>query len=33
MRPKIVAIVGPNASGKSELAVWLAKKIKGEIIS
>lgn len=30
---KIVAIVGPTASGKSELAVKLAKKINGEIIS
>lgn len=29
----IVAIVGPTASGKSELAVRLAKKFDGEIIS
>jgi tRNA dimethylallyltransferase len=29
----IVAIVGPTASGKSELAVRLAKKYNGEIIS
>jgi len=33
MRPKIVIVVGPNASGKSEFAVRLAKKINGEIIS
>src|SRR6185503_2360965 len=32
-REKIIIIVGPTASGKSELAVKLAKKIKGEIIS
>ena len=31
--PKIVVILGPNASGKSELAVKLAKKFNGEIIS
>ncbi len=30
---KIIAIVGPNASGKSELGVKIAKKINGEIIS
>lgn len=35
MRKKksIIAIVGPTASGKSELAVKLAKKCNGEIIS
>jgi tRNA dimethylallyltransferase len=32
-QPKILAIVGPTASGKSELAVRLAKKFNGEIIS
>lgn len=31
--PKVIVIAGPTASGKSDLAVWLAKKIKGEIIS
>lgn len=30
---KIIAIVGPTASGKSSLAIKLAKKFKGEIIS
>lgn len=30
---KIIVIVGPTASGKSNLGVFLAKKIKGEIIS
>lgn len=30
---KILAIVGPTATGKSEMAVKLAKKINGEIIS
>lgn len=30
---KVIVIVGPTASGKSELAVKLAKKFNGEIIS
>lgn len=30
---KIIAIVGPTATGKSDLAVTIAKKIGGEIIS
>jgi len=30
---KIIIIIGPTASGKSELAVKLAKEFKGEIIS
>jgi len=30
---KILIIVGPTASGKSEIAVKLAKKFNGEIIS
>jgi tRNA dimethylallyltransferase len=32
-KPKIIALVGPTASGKSELAVGLAKKYNGEILS
>ena len=32
-KPKIIAIVGPTASGKSSLGIWLAKKLGGEIIS
>ena len=32
-RPKLVALVGPTASGKSVLAIKLAKKFNGEIIS
>ncbi|MSR70959.1 tRNA (adenosine(37)-N6)-dimethylallyltransferase MiaA [Candidatus Kaiserbacteria bacterium] len=37
-KPKVIAIVGPTASGKSSLGVWLAKRIQGgscgaEIIS
>lgn len=32
-KPKIIVILGPTASGKSSLAVTLAKKCKGEIIS
>lgn len=30
---KILVIVGPTASGKTSLSVWLAKKFNGEIIS
>lgn len=30
---KVIVIVGPTASGKSSLAVKLAKKLKGEVIS
>jgi len=33
MKPKIVVILGPTSSGKSDLAVLLAKKFNGEIIS
>ena len=32
-KPKIIVIVGPTASGKSDLAVKLAKKFGGEVIS
>lgn len=32
-KPKIVVIVGPTATGKSDLAVRLAKKFNGEVIS
>jgi len=30
---KLIVVVGPNASGKSELAVALAKKFNGEVVS
>lgn len=33
MFPKILVILGPTASGKSDLAVKLAKKFNGEVIS
>ncbi len=33
MKPKIVVIAGPTASGKTALSIELAKKINGEIIS
>ncbi|MEZ4179944.1 MAG: tRNA (adenosine(37)-N6)-dimethylallyltransferase MiaA [Candidatus Doudnabacteria bacterium] len=32
-RPKVFCVVGPTSAGKSELAVELAKKYNGEIIS
>lgn len=32
-KPKIVALMGPSSTGKSELAVKIAKKFGGEIIS
>ena len=32
-RPKIIVILGPNASGKTALAIAIAKKFNGEIIS
>ncbi len=31
--PKLIVIVGPTASGKSEIAIKLAKKLDGEIVS
>ncbi len=31
--PKLIAVVGPTASGKTDLAIALAKKFRGEIIS
>ena len=33
MKPPLVIITGPNASGKSELAVRLARRFDGEIVS
>ncbi len=33
MNMKIIAVVGPTASGKTALGVRLAKKLKGEVIS
>lgn len=32
-KPRLVAIIGPTASGKSALAISIAKKFKGEIVS
>ncbi len=32
-KPKLIAILGPTASGKSDLAVTLAQKFNGEVIS
>ncbi len=33
MKPKVVVIVGPTASGKTALSIELAKRIGGEIVS
>ena len=33
IKPKVIVIVGPTASGKSDLAIKLAQKLNGEIIS
>ena len=33
MSKKIILLAGPTASGKSKLAIHLAKKLKGEIIN
>ena len=33
MKPKVIVIVGPTASGKTALSVELAKKINGQIVS
>lgn len=33
MKPKVIAIVGPTACGKTKMAVELAKQIDGEIVS
>ncbi len=32
-KPKIIVVLGPTASGKSDLAVSIAKKFNGEIVS
>ena len=32
-KPKVLAVVGPTASGKSDLAVRLAKQFDGEVVS
>jgi len=32
-KPKIIVVVGPTSSGKSDLAVEIAKKLNGEVIS
>jgi len=33
VEPKLIAIIGPTASGKSELALELARRLTGEILS
>ncbi|MCM1004607.1 MAG: tRNA (adenosine(37)-N6)-dimethylallyltransferase MiaA [Candidatus Gastranaerophilales bacterium] len=33
MKPKVIAIVGPTASGKTKMAIDLAKQLDGEIVS
>ena len=33
MKPKVIAIAGPTASGKTKMAIDLAKQINGEVVS
>ena len=33
MKNKLIVILGPNASGKTDLSIKLAKRFNGEIIS
>ena len=33
MKPKVIAVVGPTASGKTKLAIELAHKYDGEVVS
>ena len=33
MKPKVIVIVGPTASGKTALSIELAKKIDGQVVS
>lgn len=33
MKPKVIAVVGPTASGKTALAIKLAKEMNGEVVS
>jgi len=33
LKPKVIVIVGPTASGKTSLSIELAKKVNGEIVS
>lgn len=32
-KPKVIAIIGPTATGKSHCGIALARKLRGEIIS
>jgi tRNA dimethylallyltransferase len=33
MKPEVIVIVGPTASGKTKVSIDLAKRISGEIVS
>lgn len=33
MAPQVICVVGPTASGKTALGVWLAKEYNGEVVS
>ena len=33
MKPKVIAVAGPTASGKTKLAIELAEKFNGEVVS
>lgn len=33
MKPKVIAVAGPTASGKTAMAISLAAQVNGEIVS
>ena len=33
MKPKVIAVAGPTASGKTAMAITLASQVNGEIVS
>ncbi|MFC7511423.1 isopentenyl transferase family protein [Streptomyces thermocarboxydus] len=32
-RPRVIAVVGPTAAGKSDLGVFLAQRLGGEVVN
>ncbi|HZS21047.1 MAG TPA: isopentenyl transferase family protein, partial [Pseudonocardiaceae bacterium] len=33
MNPRVIAVVGPTATGKSDLAIQLASRLGGEVVN